>query len=72
MGYVFIIFGFFVMFSNLVELISGKFEVLTFILDSIFSTCLLGFGFILTNIYKIQRIIQENKKQKQPEEQAQE
>lgn len=57
MGYVFILFGLFVTFSNIMELISGNFQVTTFILDSIFATCLFGFGFILTNIYKIQRII---------------
>ena len=64
MGYVFIVFGAFVVFSNFVEILSGHFEVLTFILDCIFATCLLGFGFIITNMYKIQKILTEQKHQK--------
>lgn len=71
MGYVLILFGFFVIICNCIELIDGSYQVTTFIMDSILATCLLGFGFILTNIYKIQRILQKNNEPEQTEEETQ-
>lgn len=71
MGYILILFGFFVIVCNCMELVDGSYQVTTFIMDSILATCLLGFGFILTNIYKIQRILQKGNEPEQSEDEKQ-
>ena len=68
MGYILILFGFYVVICNCIELIDGSYQVPIFIMDSILATCLLGFGFVLTNIYKIQRILQGNNESEKPED----